>query len=479
MIRKASLCLGFLLGGVFHSIALASEERMAPLRFDEVLRSVTAHDPRIRKAVEGLRRAESNTMQARGAFDPRVEGDAALRTGAYYDLRRADVELRQATTLWGSEIYAGYRVGLARNDRWPTYLEDQTLSGGEVRAGIDMPIWRGGPIDEPRAKRARALALEEAARHDLSGMELNLELAAAGAYWKWVSTGQKLEVTRGLLRLAEERDGQLRRRLAAGSIAEFDVTDNERILFERRALLVAAERAFEQAAFELSLFLRDSQGQSVVPGSSRLPADQELPSGQEPVEALVMERVLMCHPDLRQVRAQLDAAEVDVALTKNQLAPDIKALFQYSRDLGELTGTDLDFTLPGNVFKVGVQLSMPLPFRSERGRAGIARAEVAQTEAEARFLEDQLTARVRDAASAVRAAQERVELTQEIVGTAVELAEGERRRFDVGASNLIFVNLREQQAAMAKMQLIEAIAIVQIERTRWDTTTRVECGRGG
>jgi hypothetical protein len=38
------------------------------------------------------------------------------------------------------------------------------------------------------------------------------------------------------------------------------------------------------------------------------------------------------------------------------------------------------------------------------------------------------------------------ELTEEVVDTAVELAEGERRRFEVGASNLIFVNLREQRA---------------------------------
>ena len=122
---------------------------------------------------------------------------------------------------------------------------------------------------------------------------------------------------------------------------------------------------------------------------------------------------------------------------------------------------------------------MPLPFRSERGRLGVARAQVAQSEAELRFLEDQLSARVRDAASAVRAAEERVELTAQVVGTAAELAEGERRRFEVGASNLIFVNLREQQAAMARMQLIEAMAISEIERIRWDTTTRVECGRGG
>ena len=124
------------------TLALAGEARERPLGFEEVLQSVRAHDPRIRQAVAQLRKAESKTTSARGAFDPRLEGDGKILTGAYYDLRQADVELRQPTTLWGSEIFVGYRVGLGVNERWPTYRDDQTLSGGEVRAGIEVPIWR-------------------------------------------------------------------------------------------------------------------------------------------------------------------------------------------------------------------------------------------------------------------------------------------------------------------------------------------------
>jgi hypothetical protein len=62
-----------------------------------------------------------------------------------------------------------------------------------------------------------------------------------------------------------------------------------------------------------------------------------------------------------------------------------------------------------------------------------------------------------------------------MVETAAKLAEGERRRFEAGSSNLIFVNLREQQAAMARMQYIDAVALAEIEQTRWETTTRVAC----
>jgi len=164
-----------------------------------------------------------------------------------------------------------------------------------------------------------------------------------------------------------------------------------------------------------------------------------------------------------------------VKLTRNQLAPELRGLFEYSRDLGEFTGDVLDPTLPGNVFKAALTLSMPLLFRDERGRASAARAKVAANRAGVEFLEDQLSARVRDAASAVRAAYKRVELTDQVVGAAVKLARGERRRFEAGSSNLIFVNLREQQAAMAQVQRIDAVAIAEIERVRWETTTRSAC----
>ncbi len=474
--RRAAHLSALIIGWLTPLFAVASDDRRAPLHFEEVLQSVETHDPRIRQAIQSLRRAEANTTEARGAFDPRIEGDAKLTTGGYYDLRSADVELRQNTSLWGTEIYAGYRVGLGIDERWPTYREDQTLSQGEVRAGFEIPVWRGGLIDRERAERAKALHLEDAAEQDVAVTRLDLEVLAARAYWSWVSAGQSRQVAGALLRLAEQRDAQLRKRLEAGSIAEFDVLDNERILLERRALLVSAERALEKATFELSLFLRDSRGVPVNATPHRVPDDIEpRPIGPLQVEGAVR-RVLACHPELESARSEVRAAEVDRALTRNELAPEVDLVFEYSRDLGELTGTDLDFTLPGNVFEAGVVLSMPLAFRAERGRAGVARAQLAVEQERLRLAADQLQAQTRDAASAVQAAQARVKLTNAVVDTAAALAEGERRRFEVGASNLIFVNLREQQAAFARVRYIEAVAQAEIERTRWETVTRVPCG---
>lgn len=468
---RSTVFVAFVAGIVGGPTANASQ----PLTFDEVEESVRNHDPRIREAIERLRGAEGNAMSARGAFDPQLSAIGRLLTGGFYDLRRANTELRQATTVWGSEVFVGYRLGLGLNENYPTYYDDETLSGGEIRAGIDLPIWRNGPIDAPRAERKRTRRLEEAAEGSLSSTRLDLRIAAAAAYWDWVAAGQQLQVAQALLALAEERQGALARRLEAGSISEFDLTDNERIVFERKDLLVAAERALQRAAFTLSLFFRDDDGRSVVPPDSRLPGEIAFEPIEPRVQKTIVDRVLDCHPQVNASRAQLAAAEVELALAKNQVAPNLDARFQVSRDLGDLTGTTQDLTLPGTVYEGAVVFSMPLVLRPERGRLTAARAKVEEERAGLKFVQDQLRAQLSDAASAVDAAQERVGITASVVDVADQLARGERRRFESGASNLIFVNLREQQAATARVRSVEALTLAEIEKVRWETTIDVTC----
>ena len=120
----------------------------------EVLASAAEHHPRVRAALAGERAAESELLAARGAFDPQLDVIGKLRTGAYYELRRLDAEIRQPTPLWGAEVYAGYRLGLGvYEDHYPSYYSDETLDQGEVRAGVRIPLWRDGRLDSRRAGR--------------------------------------------------------------------------------------------------------------------------------------------------------------------------------------------------------------------------------------------------------------------------------------------------------------------------------------
>lgn len=452
----------------FGAVAWTTVAAAQPLAPSDVLTSVAQHHPTVAAAVAREDAARAELLSARGGFDPQLNVYGARRTGGYYDLTRFDVELRQATPLWGAEVWAGYRRGTGAQDRYPSYYSDETLDGGEVRAGVRVPLWRDGPLDARRAARERARFGADAAEQSRRATELDLRRKALAAYWKWVAAGRQLRVATDLLELAGARRAQLERRAAAGAIPEVEVLEAERSLLSRRAKWVGARRAFEAATLELGLYLRDSRGAPVRVDAARLPADLELPAVTVDAEAAAP-RAIACHPQLRAARASLESRRVGRDLARAQRAPQIDLSFQVSRDLGQ--GDD---SLAGTVYEGGLRVAMPLGLRGARGRLDAAEAALREAEQRLRLQEDVLTTSIRDVASAWSAAQERFEIARSLAETTDRLAEAERRRFEAGATTLLVVNLREQAAAEAAVAVVEAVRDLWIAAASWDALTRCD-----
>lgn len=436
-----------------------------PIGPRDVIVSVERHHPTIAEAVAREDAARAEVMAARGGFDPQLRAYGALRRGGYYDLTRLDVELRQPTPLWGAEVWAGYRRGAGEQDRYPTYYSDQTLEGGEIRAGVSVPLWRNGPLDSRRAARERALFGADAAEESRRATELELRRAGLSAYWEWVATGRGLAVAARLLELAQTRLEQVRARARAGAIPEIEALEAERSVLSRRATWVAARRDVEAAALELSLYLRDRRGRPAVPDASRLPSTLELPPELAAVEETIV-RAISCHPELQAARASVERTRVGRDLARARRAPQIDLSFQVSRDLGR--GND---TLPGTVYEGGLTVAMPLGLRTARGELDAAEASLSASEQSLRLKEDFLATKIRDVASAHRAASERYELASQLADATTRLATAELRRFDAGATTLLIVNLREQAAAEAAIAQVAAARDLWLAAAYWEALT--------
>ena len=336
------------------------------------------------------------------------------------------------------------------------YRERETLSGGELRAGAVVPLIRNGPIDRRRANLARAELGQQLAGLSLDQQRLELARLAAFRYWDWVAAGQRRELARALLQLAKDRDAQLNARAQAGEVPVFDRQDNQRALAQREAVLVQARRGVEQASFELSLFLRDDAGQPLQPGDARLPRifpepDRSLREGASLDEALSR------RPELKRLLAQKKQQEVELAFQKNQLLPGLDVGVMYTQDLGNTPRPELQ-PLGKPELEVSAVLDVPLLFRAPLGRIQSARAGVKRLDAQLQLARDRVAVDVRDALSALGAAEERITFTRREVAVSVDLERGERTRFELGDSTLLFVNLREQAAAEARAREIDALA---------------------
>lgn len=419
-----------------------------------------------------LEAAQGKLLSQRGAFDPVLSADGKAETGSYYDTRRVGAELNQPTTLWGTELFVGYRFGrgVDSEERFPTYYDDETLPLGEVRAGARVPLLRDGAIDRRRFERLDALFGVRQVGQEADLTERDVSYAASLAYWKWVVAGAALQAAKQLQDLAVVRDRQLRERLEGGAISRFDVTDNERLVLKRRARLVMARRSLREMALKLSLYLRDETGRPVVPTSAGVPDVTEVVVPDLPKLKKPLALARRCHPMVLRAEAEVRRAKLFYRFARNRLLPKLDVKGEVRKDLGD----DDRMTIDGDPEFVGqVTFEVPLLFRDARGKVEQGRAEYRKTRTDREFQVDRIEMFVLDTHSAIGAAIEASEVARSLVKTTRELADGERERFFNGASNLLFVNIREEAVADAIMGLAKTIGTSRTYLSLWRVLTEL------
>lgn len=440
----------------------ASEASASPLRLADVLSAVETTHPKIEAALRKQQSAEGKRLSAAGNWDPTVVLEAKDTSG-FYETTDLNAEVRQSTPLWGLDLYAGWRRGIGN---YADYAgEPETLTAGELRAGAELPLWKGGPIDPERAAIEQTRARLATARCGRKTARLAVRRGAAEAYWEWVLAGLSVGIQEELLQTAKARDVAIRGRVALGSTAEIAVVDNNRLVLDRQAKLVAAERKFESAAIKLSLYYRDARLTPMVVPRGRVPTSVEevtrMPTAN--VRAAI-ENALKQRPELCELFGEREAAEVAVRLARNQRAPEVNAMAEVSRDFGNGSST-----LEPTTVKLGLKLKLPLLLREARGKLRAAEADLATIEAALRGLRDRVGAEIEQARVALDAAHRQVGFARAQLDAARTLADAERDKLREGASDLVVVNLRELAAAEAARLLAQTLVDLQISRVRYLT----------
>ena len=437
---------------------------LPPLGVEEVLESARAHYPMILAAEADRRAAEGLLRAARGGFDTRVKGEADLRPDGFYENYGGEASVEQPTTFWGARFFGGYRLG---QGDFPSYDgARQTDEDGEFFGGVEVPLVRGGPIDAPRARLRQARLDLDRAGIDVFLQQIAVQLQATVAYWDWLAAELAVEVERGLLEVAELRQSRLEGRVSRGILPRIDLSDNERLIVDRRIRLRGAERDAEQAAIGLSLFFRDEFGDPVVASAHRTPPDGFPPEDQPDRYRLEQDiaRVSEQHPLLASLRLEIDRASVELELARNQALPAIDLRVEGSRDEGSADpGLSTEGTISPNPrseteIKALVRFEMPVQRRDALGRAEAARAKLQRLENRRRLAGDRLIADARRAMAGLAAAFDQTTAARRNLELALELQRAEERRLSLGSSNLIDVNIREIQAAEANRSLIDAQA---------------------
>lgn len=427
--------------------------RVTPLTLEEVLAGVAAHHPLQLAAISEQAAARGRELAAEGAFDLELRGRALWDPRGEYRNHEVLGLVEQPTTWHGLSLFGGYRLGAG--DFAPYDGKRRTSSTGEAILGARLPLLRDGAIDPARAGLEQAGLDVELAGIAVESLRIDLARRAAQEYWSWVAAGRRAAVAGELLQVALARASAVRAAADRGELAAVEARENDRQVAVRRALAAAAERALDQAALSLSLFLRDETGGAVLPPRSWLPPALPAPdSGSLDVERLLdaIASAETRRPELRRLALLARRAGVDRELARNQALPWISLTGTVEQ---ELSGGGPDGE-GGLEVLGGLELRFPVQRRAARGRAAAASAQMDALAHQARLARERIEVEVRDAASALAAATVRHDQALRARELALGLERAEREAQELGQSTLLLVNLREQAAAEAMLLLIDA-----------------------
>ncbi len=422
------------------------------LTLDQVIASTLAYHPSLKGEYEERIAADAELLSSKGAFDPTIRGEALDYTTGGYTGAYGDAFVEQPLQdLYGSKAIAGYRKS---SGSFPIYDNNyETNTGGEAMAGIEVPVLRDGPIDRRRTNINRALQEQNLANASIGLRRIDLARTAAAAFWEWTAARNRVFIYKNLVKVAEQRDAQITERVATGDLPQYDRIDNQRAVLQRQSQLVTAERAVKGAEYLLSLFFRATDGQPIDPTGYTAPEriPQPLVQPQGPVEAHISE-ALAARPEFNSIKAQRAQNTLELTLARNQILPrlDLRVFAAKDYGSGEQAREDTEV-------KTGIRFEIPLATRTQTGKIEMYEAKQRKLAFTETFLKERIRVDVQDALTALDAAFQRIAITDQEVKAAKELADGEAERFQAGDSNLIFVNLREQNAADAEIRQVDAL----------------------
>lgn len=436
-------------------------DRTEALTITEVLARIELTHPLLRATGVERAQARAKILKALGAWEPkfnnRTEADryqswnflafVNTTTGGYND---STLEVGHP---WGFRVHGGLRNGFGDrtnqaahafipNDGLLFWHNQQILVGGEAH------LLRGLLMNDEYADYQKAQLMGPLAEIHVAQKRQDLYLAGAVQYWDWQVAVKQAEVRRQNLAVAEARFTQIEGQAKAGKISPLDVAEMGQEVQNRREAAIAAQRKVEYEQYKLSLFLWEN-GEPVAPKPEWAPeftGETPLPTEEDVTTAKVSAKE--DRPEVQSLYIEAKMNNIDLKLAKNYLLPKL-----------DFKGGQMDAAADWNVgvgYRMESWFAMPLFQREGRGKVMYAEADQQQLVLKQLFAEQQVSIDVDNWVSAIVRARDRVRAASEAYRLAKVLEDGERKRFDLGATSILFVNKREQNAVEAAYELYRA-----------------------
>jgi outer membrane protein TolC len=440
--------LGFILLQFLMFVLPAKAQRsMGP---NEFMALVQKNHPIAIQAKLTLDKANAELMAARGAFDPKANtafSEKQFNNTTYWNTLDSYLKL----PAWIGEFKGGYERSGGK------YLnpEDVVDEGGLYYASYTLPLGAGLFFDERRNALKQAKVYVTMSEAEQRAMLNKLMYKALGDYWNWYYTKRQLQFVNEGLRLAEVRFEAIRELYINGSLSALDTLEAYGNLLSRRNQLNQALAEEQNALLAVNAHIWNNDQEPAELEADILPTmpEADVLFRKRPLKDSLYILAATQHPDIIKLEGSIRQMEFEKKFRTEMLKPQVNISYNFLR--GTLNNSDEGDFLFLNNYKFGLDASMPLFLRKERGK-------LRSTKIMLNWRHLDLTQNTRNIRIGIDSRWNELNnfysqlQNQRAVEQATRaLTEGEQTRFLNGESSVFLVNTRETNLVNAGLKLAE------------------------
>lgn len=437
--------------GFFYQISYAQDTAKVFSQKD-LFWYLTNYHPISKQAAILIKKGENEFRKTKGVLDPTLFSNLdqkQFNEQEYFNLFSGGLKV---PTWYAIDFKTGYEQNQGVN----LNPENKTPANGLFFAGVSVPIGQGLFIDQRRAaiKQAELYAQSTFAEQKL--VLNNLFYQATIEYLKWTSDFNQMQLYQNAAELATERFKGIKQSFEGGDVAAIDTLEAFIQVQIREVSLNQAKLSYKNATLDLSNYLWFENNTPLEITDQLKPPPVEQLSVKQIITADSLNAILKTlktnHPILQLYSYKLKQLDVERRWNAEQLKPKLNLNYNL---INEPIGGDAFSGISINNYKWGLDFSVPIFLRESRGRLGITKLKIQETQLDAEIKWLELTNKIQSYYNELIALDQQIKLFNQAAINYFTLLEAEKQKFFSGESSIFLINSRETVYVQAAIKLIE------------------------
>lgn len=402
---------------------------------------------------------ENTVLKAKGGFDPFLSSNLNQKyynDVAYYSLFNAGLKI---PTWYGIDVKTGF------DQNSGTYINPQNVNpnGGLWYAGVSVPIGQGLILNKRRAVLKQSKIFQKSTLAEQKKILNDLAFEAVNQYWIWVEAYNEFQIYEESVELAKNRLEAVKQSYMLGDVPAIDTLEALIQVQNREMNRNKYEVMYKNATLQLSNYLWFENFTPLeISNTLRPPRLTEInlidPAPLDSMQT-VLQNIEGNHPDIALYDFKLQSMEIERKLKIEGLKPVLNVNYNA---LNEPVGMDFTQGMDISNYKWGLEFSIPLFLREQRGDLKLTKLKIRDTELDRGQKVLEVKNKIVQYYNQQYNLKAQVELYTKAVANYAGLLDGERKKFSIGESSLFLVNSREINLIQARITLVQLMTKYQI-----------------